>query len=109
MTFMSFNVEIDPTGPVDEVALLHHKLVATFLRLNGQSIVMNEISSKCAARTAGRRIFRDVVGRREEPGVCARGANFDRLTSECVTTCCPATSIDLRQQRSIYLAVAKVS
>src|SRR5689334_2238325 len=82
----ALHVKIDAARAMNKIALLDHKLITAVLRFDIQRAVMNEIPAERATRAAGRRIFRNVIGRRKETCVRARRADLDRLARERVTT-----------------------
>src|SRR5262249_31318171 len=105
---VSLHIEIDAARTVNEVALFDHKLKPAVLPLETQNAMMDQITSQRSARTAGRRIFRDVVGWSKDARMCTRGANFERLTREGETTRSTMTSVDLGKQGGIDTNVAQV-
>src|ERR1043166_5637902 len=107
-SFAPFNVEIDPARTMNKVTLFDHKLITAVLRFDVQCAMMYEVSAERAARTARRRIFGNVVGRREETSVCPRRADFQCLARKRVTTRRLVPLIDVREQRRIHANVAQV-
>src|SRR6185369_10256194 len=94
---------------MNKVALFDHEVITAVLRFQVRRAVMHEIAAERTARAAGSRIFGNVVGGREETRMRARGADFQRLARERVTTGGLSPRVDLGEQRRVDTYVAQVS
>jgi hypothetical protein len=70
----------DPARTMNKVALFDNELILALDRFQLQRSVVNEITTQRSTRASCRRIFRNIVSRREEPRMGPRLANLKSLT-----------------------------
>src|ERR1700752_1216980 len=100
---------MDPAWPLDEVALLNHKLESTVRRLQRQSFVMDQVSAERSASTACGRIFRNIVSGRKETCMRPGRTELDRFSGKSMTTRCTASGVKIRKQSIVDETISQIS
>src|SRR5438552_8021106 len=110
-TFLAPDLEADPAGTINEIALLDHEFVNTIDWIDTGRTMMDQITAQRPRGAAGGRIFTNVLSNKEAR-MRARFANFDRLASECVATGCAteriAAFVNLAEHWQVYAAVPEI-